>query len=340
MAEKKNMKTAEFALLIGLSRPTLSRYFSNPESVRASTRKTIEDALEKYNFSPNFLAASLNRGKTRAIGIIVPSVIDSFYSALVTTMEQLAEEHGYLTVLQFSHNNPRRERRALSRLISMDVAGIALAPLGNSSDVDAILDARNRVPLVIVDSRLKLGLPYIGTNNSQSVSLMVDYLCRSGPPPALFTMPPINMNVVERREAYCAKMKSLGHLPNILNPDDGTIGDDYEQYGYERFLTLGNDRLQGVSSILCPNDRVAFGIIAAAAKLGVPVGKATGDVLRVAGHDGQHFGRYTNPPLTTVAQDVRSMAEHTVNALLEGESHKAFREDILLDARLVDRASA
>ena len=340
MNQKKNMTMAEFARSIGLSRPTMSRYFSDPSSVRAKTRKTIEAALDEHNFSPNFLAAGLTRGHIRAFGIIVPSIIDSFYSELVSTIEQLAEDHGFLTVLQSSHNDALRERRAVSRLMSMDVAGIAIAPLGYSSDVKAIMEARKRMPVVIVDSRLKPGVPYIGTDNAQSVSLMVDYLCRCGPPPALFTMPPINVNVVERRDAYCARMKALGHKPNILNPDDGSIGDNYERYGYERFMTLGPDRLKGVASILCPNDRVALGVMAAARLLDLSVGKGPGDALRVAGHDGQHFGRFTSPSLTTVAQDIRGMGEHTVAALLEGENHTAFRKDILLNASFVDRSSA
>ncbi len=340
MNQKKNMTMDEFARLIGLSRPTMSRYFNDPSSVRPKTRKTIEAALEEHNFSPNFLAAGLTRGRTRAFGIIVPSIIDSFYAELVSTIEQFAEDHGFLTVLQSSHNNSRRERRAVSRLMSMDVAGIAIAPLGYSSDVDAIMEARQRCPVVIVDSRLKPGVPYIGTDNNQSVSLMVDYLCRSGPPPALFTMPPINVKVVERRDAYCTRMKALGQMPKILNPDDGSIGDDYERYGYERFMTLGPDRLKGVKSILCPNDRVALGVMAAANSLGLSVGKGPGDALRVAGHDGQHFGRYASPSLTTAAQDIRGMGKQTVAALLEGEKHPAFQRDILLNASFVDRSSA
>lgn len=340
MRKNKAMTTTDFARLIGLSRPTLSRYFSDPDSVRPATRKKIEESIEKHNFTPNFLASGLNRGQTRVVGVIVPSIVDSFYNDLVSQIELLAEKEGYLTVLQSSHNDRQRERKALSRLMSMDVAGIVMAPLGFNSDAAAISDARERTPLVIVDSRLDTNIPYIGTDNKQSVTLMVDYLCRSGTPPALFTMPPINRNVIERRDAYCARLVELGFEPNILNPDEGSIGDDYEQYGYERFLTLGPDRLEGVEAILCPNDRVAFGVLSAAAKLGLAVGKYQKDGIKIAGHDGQNFGRFTSPTLTTVKQDVSRMAELAVEALLHGEDHQAFREDVLLRAHLVDRDSA
>lgn len=340
MPSQSNMTMEEFARLCGLSRPTLSRYFNDPDSVRAKTQEIIKEAIEKHNYTPNFLASGLIRGQMKALGIVIPTLIDPFYSALVNAIELAAEESGYLTVLQSSHNDPRRERRAISRLMSLDVAGIAIAPLGYRSDTNVILSARERVPLVIMDSRLQSDTPYIGTNNDQSVALMVDYLCRSGPPPALFTMPPMNINVVERQEAYFNRMVALGHAPVILNPDDARIEGDYEKYGYEKFLTLGPKRLEGVRSILCPNDRVAFGIIAAAGKLGLSVGKGEKDDLQIAGHDGQHFGAYTQPELTTVEQDTKAMGEIVAAALLEGTTHPAFSKDILLDGRFVGRDSA
>src|SRR5688572_26427350 len=130
MAGMKVQNMEEFARLVGLSRPTVSRYFNDPDAVRPKTRKLIEEGIRKFNYTPNFFASSLTRGHAKAIGIVVPSIIDAFYSELVSTIELVAEERGYLTVLQCSHNNSQMERRALSRLMSMDVSAIAMAPLG------------------------------------------------------------------------------------------------------------------------------------------------------------------------------------------------------------------
>jgi DNA-binding LacI/PurR family transcriptional regulator len=339
MPAKNNMTMEAFARLCGLSRPTVSRYFNDPDAVRSKTQKIIKDAIEQYNYTPNVAASSLIRGQMRAIGIIIPSLIDPFYSALVNAIERATEGSGYLTVLQSSHNDPKRERRAISRLLSLDVAGIAIAPLGYRSDANIILAAREQVPLVIMDSRLQADVPYIGTRNAQSIAIMVDYLCASGPPPALFTMPPMNVTVVERQAAYCARMVALGHAPTILNPDDAPIQGDYETYGYQRFLALAPHVLEGVKSILCPNDRVALGVIAAAQKRGFAVGKEAG-ALRIAGHDGQHFGAFTSPALTTVEQDIEKLGETVAAALLKGPSHKAFHQDILFDGHFTPRDSA
>lgn len=176
----------EFSEEIGLSRPTVSRFFNDPQSVRKSTRKIIEEGLERYSYQPNFHASNLSRGRARAIGIIVPSIIDPFYSALVNTIEIYAEERGYLTILQCSHHDPKKEIFALNRLQSMKVAGIAMASLGSSTNIEAVMDAQACLPIVFMDSRLVESMSYIGTNNRQSVPLMIDYLCHSGTPPFIF----------------------------------------------------------------------------------------------------------------------------------------------------------
>ena len=46
MAKIRNME--EFAALSGISRPTVSKYFNDPDSVRKSTRSRIEEAVERY----------------------------------------------------------------------------------------------------------------------------------------------------------------------------------------------------------------------------------------------------------------------------------------------------
>jgi DNA-binding LacI/PurR family transcriptional regulator len=331
----------EFSRLVGLSRPTVSRYFSDPASVRPKTRKLIEAGIAKFNYSPNFFASSLTRGHARAIGIVVPSIIDAFYAELVSAIELGAEARGYLTVLQCSHNDPQMERRAISRLMAMDVSAIALAPLGFTSDVETIERAMDQVPIMFMDSRLNKGVPYVGTNNRQSVSIMVDYLCRTGSPPALFTMPDVNANVVERRDAYIARMQELGHEPHILNPEPEPIGDNYERYGYERFLTLSPESMLGVKTILCPNDRVAFGLLAAARRLGLRVGNGADADLRVGSHDGQQFGEFAWPSLTTSAQNTAGIAElvaRTLTGLTNGATLP--KKDMLFDATIVFRNSA
>jgi transcriptional regulator with XRE-family HTH domain len=80
MSEKKIRNMEEFAAVSGLSRPTVSKYFNDPDSVRSSTRSRIEEALERYDFRPNIYAVNQNRRLTKNIGIVVPYLADPFFA--------------------------------------------------------------------------------------------------------------------------------------------------------------------------------------------------------------------------------------------------------------------
>ena len=77
----------EFSIAIGISRPTLSRFFNDPGSVRPATRQKIEAAMDRLGYRPNLFAVNFNRRNPKTLGIIVPSLLDPFYAALVQRIE-------------------------------------------------------------------------------------------------------------------------------------------------------------------------------------------------------------------------------------------------------------
>jgi DNA-binding LacI/PurR family transcriptional regulator len=97
-------------------------------------------------------------------------------------------------------------------------------------------------------------------------------------------------------------------------------------------------------TILCANDRLAFGVMAAAFAHGLKVGRKKGD-LRVAAHDDHPLSRYTCPPLTTMAQDFAAMTANSVDTLLTllGDTDapvQTIAHKVRLDGTLVMRQSA
>lgn len=64
--EAADIRTMEdFATYVGLSRPTVSKYFNDPASVRDKTRKRIEAAVAVSGFRPNLFAVNLKRRRTK-----------------------------------------------------------------------------------------------------------------------------------------------------------------------------------------------------------------------------------------------------------------------------------
>ncbi|MGI9507505.1 MAG: LacI family DNA-binding transcriptional regulator, partial [Geminicoccaceae bacterium] len=201
MDEQKIRTMEEFAAVSGISRPTVSKYFNDPKSVRQSTRDRIEEAIEQYDYRPNIFAINQNRRLTKNIGVVVPYLSDPFFAEIARRIERRCIEAGFWPLLFSSHGEQGLEINALDTLQSLKPAGALIAPLGRSSDLKAVEKFCGNVPTVLFDSNMDIGQTFVGSDNFQSIGLIVDYLCRTGEPPCFFEMPPVNPNAVTRRHA-------------------------------------------------------------------------------------------------------------------------------------------
>lgn len=338
-AKIKNME--EFAAVSGISRPTVSKYFNDPDSVRQSTRQRIEKALKRYDYRPNIYAVNQNRRLTKNIGIVVPYLVDPFFAEIARNIEQRCFQAGYRPTLFSCHGDGALETDILENLRALKPAGVLLAPLGRGSDKSVIEKFCDDVPTVLFDSSLDdLGLAFVGSNNPQFSLLIVDYLCRTGEPPCFFEMrTPSNPNANKRHEAYLHAMEKLGHEPHIVAVEgEGWSFEDIGRRGALKALEQGSF---ATNTVLCSNDRLAIGVLTACYEQGLRVGIGAECSIRIAGQDDHPFSRFTSPPLTTVAQDYEAISRHSVETLFRAvEGDVKPRDVTLFDGKLVMRQSA
>lgn len=335
----------EFAKACGVSRPTLSKYFDDPMRVKEVTRKRIEAALKKTNFEPNLFARHLNRKRTKNIGILVPTMSDPFYAQVVALIELELRDRGFWPVQLSSHTRQDLEEEAARTLLSLKVAGAIVAPLGaggpRRSPLERLIEA---IPVVCFDNPAGVPLPFVGSNNAQSMTAMVQYLCRSGEPPVFFAAPAMTENNAERQASYVAAMMHEGHAPLVIACDSGPSW-DFERLGCEQMKrTLATGGLPG-KTILCSNDRFAFGAMAALYAAGLRIGRDASCDVRIAGHDDHPLSRYACPSLTTMAQNAAEIASTSVQLLLKGMNDEVANgrvaaTKIILETSLVMRDSA
>lgn len=333
----------EFAELSGVSRPTVSKYFNDPASVRSSTRQRIEETLEHHAFTPNIYAVNQNRRLTKTIGIVVPYLADPFFAEIVRTIEARCIDAGFSPSLFSSHGRLDLEIENLKSLRSMKPAGVLLAPLGRASDRKVIESFCRDVPTVLFDSNIEgVGETFVGSDNPQFTSLMVSYLCRTGKPPIFVEMEtPPNPNARKRSAGYIKAMEGLGHEPQIIRiPGEGWHLEEIGRLGAIDLMSAG--RLVG-ETVLCSNDRLAIGFLAGCYQTDLRVGIEAGCDLRVAGLDGHPFSGFTCPPLTTVSHDYEAISEHSVDELfrvIDGSGGRDERKEQLFEGRLLMRSSA
>ncbi|MBS1303100.1 LacI family transcriptional regulator [Loktanella sp. SALINAS62] len=335
----------ELSVAIGVSRPTLSRYFQDPTSVSRSSVEKIERGLTRVEYVPNFFATRMNRKSTGIIGVIIPYLNDLFFTQLLESVERAAMHAGFTVITQCSHSDPLTESRAVETLLSMSVDGAIVTPLGEQTDLRAYARLKAKLPFVLMDSRPKtlMDVDYVGSDHLQATGAIVDYLCRVGPPPVFLAMPPGNFNAGERERAYRKRMTELGHEPVVFAQ---TQIDDLSHYEEHGLAALGAAFSKGQyldQSILCVNDRVAIGALRAAAQYGLEPGAQRRGGLRIAGHDDYPLCPFTVPALTTVAQNVGAIGQAAIERLIYKMQNRNLpleQEVRLIDSELKIRQSA
>lgn len=343
MGEHRVRNMEEFARLSGLSRPTLSKFFNDPQSVRASTRARIEAALDRYDYTPNIYAMNQNRKLTRNIGIVVPYLADPFFGEIARSLENSCIKVGYRPSLFSSHGDPNQESDILGSLRSMKPAGVLLAPIGRISDRNEIERFCKDVPTVLFDSNLEgIGEAFVGSDNFSFIDQTVEYLVRTGSSPVFFEMrTPANPNARKRRAAFEACMDAHGLEPRAIQIDgEGWAFEEIGRLGAHQMFESG--KLEN-DTILCSNDRLAIGLLSAAYQRGLKVGRTPDSDLRVASNDDHPFSRFTCPSLTTTAHDYDSVASESLRVLfevIEGGGHLPERRERLFAPRLILRDSA
>jgi LacI family transcriptional regulator len=130
---------------------TVSRVINDSPRVSAVTRRRVQASIAKLGYVPNRLARSLIQRKTGSLGVIVPDVANPFFTLIVRGIEQVAWRAGYHVILCDTQGDLDRERGYLEDMVSFQVEGVLIAPVGDSSRPHLRVLTRNAVPFVLID---------------------------------------------------------------------------------------------------------------------------------------------------------------------------------------------
>src|ERR1700761_9556812 len=103
--ESRNPTIREVAKLARVGLMTVSRVINDHPSVRPTTRKKVEAAIEQLGYQQNEAARLLKGQRAKIIGLIVPDLSDSFFAACAHTIQHIARAYGYMTLVVASERD-------------------------------------------------------------------------------------------------------------------------------------------------------------------------------------------------------------------------------------------
>ncbi len=332
---KPTMK--DLAREVGLSVSVVSRVLNGKAAdyrISEQTQRLVREAATKHGFSVNQIARGLRLQKTKTIGLLIPDISNNFFSSIARTVENAARRRGYAIVLCDTEDDEQVEQEALSLLLDRSVDGLLVSPIGKASAHIQGACARN-VPLVLVDRFFDdHDIPYVTTNNFQGAYDGTSHLINCGHRRIGFIqgLPDSKPNC-ERLRGYRQALRDH----RIPVEDSWVQGARFEEAdGYASAQRL-LDSLAAPTALFASSSLGALGVMRACLERGLRIP----DDVSLIGFDEYPYAPLLAPPLTTIAQPTREIAELASRMLIDWlETGEAPTDRVhVLDTELVLRNS-
>ncbi len=149
---KGQVTIKDIAEELGISPSTVSKALKGHPDISSSTKQSVRDIAEKWNYKPDQIALSLKSGLSKTIGVIVPEIVHYFFSTVISGIEDLAYDSGYHVMFCQSNELYDREVKAVETLLSNRVEGILVSVSKATENFDHFRKIQNNgIPLVFFD---------------------------------------------------------------------------------------------------------------------------------------------------------------------------------------------
>jgi LacI family transcriptional regulator len=298
---------SDVARLAGVGTMTVSRVLSGTVHVSEETARRVQAAVEKLHYRPNELARAFRGHHSRTIGLILPSLYDSFFANCAHAVTTVAKEHGYSVIITTSNNDPDTEYDEAEQMLQWNVDGIVAIPASfRQSRLSRTLFGKT--PVVIFDCPVAdPGFDVVLVQNSAGARRMVEHLIEHGHQRIAFMGISRNLFTINARFlGYRRALQEAGLQENSF------FGGESQQ----DTLRAVEDRLHGAkapTAIFSSNTLATRHVLASLMHLGV---KMPND-LAFAGFDDFDLADLTSPPLTVVRQPTQEMGRVATNLLFD-----------------------
>ncbi len=324
----------------GFSKATVSAVLNDADTVKDSTRRKVNQAIDELNYRPraaarNGFQADLNK----SIGLIIKESDNPYFADVIAGARSRGNEKGYTILSASSEGNYDSEQQIVDVFKGKDVDGIVVIPvLKSNADLSYLFDLRRRnFPFVLLEDVQGVQASLVDIDNEESSKMAAKHLLDEGYERIVhFAGPEYSMHSRERvrgiRQAFSES--PLVFSDDLIVQAGARLSDGY-QTGKEYFGDLAVDKRP--TGVTCYNDLVAIGLMRALRELKIDV---PGEVA-VIGCDDIELAQYISTSLTSIRIPKFEMGYRAVDILIDQiESDQTPpSEKIHLDAELIQRES-
>ncbi len=338
MSKKEKTTIHDIANQLGITASTVSRALNNHPRISAKTKELVLKVAKEINYKPNSIAVALRNGKSRLLGIIVPTVNRDFFSSVVRGIEESANKLGYKVIITQSHDNYEREVQTVHALLDARVDGILVSLGKGTHKFDHFKSVIQKgIPLVFFD-RVAHDIPVcqVVIDDYLAAFQVTEHLIEQGYNRIAHFNSPMNINIFKER--FRGYKDALGKYGMLVDPDlviESNLQLEDGRQSVRKLIARGIT----FDAIFSASDYSIVGALQELKKHGFNIPHEIG----LAGFGNEPFTEFTEPGLTTVDQVSIPMGQAVAKLffeLLEEEGSIPETQKIVLRAKPIFRGSS
>ena len=307
------MTIKDLAAKTGYAVGTVSRALNDHPNVSAKARKAILQAAKESGFQLNVNAKQLKQSHTNNILVIVKGTGNEFFAEMLECIQTLLAKTRYQLVVDYLDEELNEVTRAIQLCREIKPLGILFLG-GNSRNFSADFPKIDIPCVEVTNDASDLNFPNLSsvtTDDREAARCAIDTLAARG----------------HRRIAVIGGDKTSSDISRLRLEgcqqsfwEHGISFDSQRDYRGVRFscedgyiATRSLLRAGDYTAIFAFSDLMAIGALRALWE----AGKRVPEDVSVMGLDGLSLGKYLVPQLSTVRQDFQTIAQRSVEILLD-----------------------
>lgn len=294
----------DIARQLNITASIVSRALRGHAAISDATKTAVQKTAKKLKYHPNRLASSLRLGKSKIIGVIIPSTEMAFFGSVIHGIEKVANANGYSILIYQSHEVPDFEKRGVETFLRSRVDGVIASLSKATTNPEHYLELKKRgVPLVLFErADDSLHVPSVVVDDYHGAYNATQHLIDQDCTHIAHIAGPRHVAIFNQR---------LSGYADAINANGLPFNDNLIVYGNVT-TESGDACMQKLLAL----KRVPDGVFAVEdfAALGVrqaikAAGRNIPDDIAIIGFANESFSAYISPSLSTIDQKATKMGE-------------------------------
>lgn len=287
----------------GVSVATVSRVINETGYVHEDTRRKVEESVQQLNYTPNEVARSLYKRKSRLIGLLLPDITNPYFPQLARGVEDRMQESGFRLIFGNSDESQKKEQDYIQTFVQNNVVGV----ISSTNDPGTASYRSLKIPVVFLD-RISSDRPAVYADGREGGRLAAKQMIQRGSHHITVIQGPIHIRPAQDRfQGAIEVLQDMGIDYHTTQTSSFSFT-DADRWAKELF-----EQYPDTDGVIASNDIVATAVIQEAYRLG----KKVPQDVQIIGFDDIPLSSLLSPALSTIRQPAYDMGRAAADLLIQ-----------------------